>query len=180
MQPKNPEMLRLESRLSQLLNLKVWVKQGLAIITSDFHVFCLEAYSMRKKQQRNKSRFYEVETPVWVYVFVLPTQSCPTLWDPMNCSPPGSSVHGVLQARILEWVAIFYFRGSSRPRDWTWVSCIAGKFFNVWATREALENPRVSFNFPYLSSLQLVASFSQGPLHNGSILLSLPPSSFLS
>ena len=44
-------------------------------------------------------------------------QSCPTLWDPMDCSPPGSSVHGIFQARILEWVAIPYFRGLSQPRD---------------------------------------------------------------
>ena len=64
-------------------------------------------------------------------------QWCPTFFDPMDCSSPGSSVHEILQARILEWVAIPFSRGSSRPRDWTWVSCIAGKFFTVWATREA-------------------------------------------
>ena len=56
----------------------------------------------------------------------------------MNCSPPGSSVHGILQARILEWVAMSFSRGSSWPRDWTWVSCIAGRVFTVQATREAL------------------------------------------
>ena len=55
----------------------------------------------------------------------------------MDCSPPGSSVHGVLQARILEWVAIPFSRGSSQPRDRTQVSCIAGGFFTSWATREA-------------------------------------------
>jgi len=49
----------------------------------------------------------------------------PTLCDPMDCSPPGSSVHGILQARILEWVAISSSRGSSQPRDWTWVSCVS-------------------------------------------------------
>ena len=60
--------------------------------------------------------------PCWMSglkVKVLVTQSCPTLCDPMNCSPPGSSVHGILQARILEWVAIAFSRGSSRPRDGT-------------------------------------------------------------
>ena len=58
--------------------------------------------------------------------------------DPMDCSPPGSSVHGILLARILEWVAITFFRGSSRPRDGTWVSCIlTGRFFTVWAIKEA-------------------------------------------
>ena len=66
------------------------------------------------------------------------TQSCPTLCDPMDCSPQSSSVHGILQARVLEWVAISFSRGSSRPRDWTQVSCIAGRRFNLWATREAL------------------------------------------
>ena len=53
-------------------------------------------------------------------------QSCPTLWDPMDCSRPGSSVHGISQAKILEWVAISFSRGSFRPRDQTNVSCIAG------------------------------------------------------
>ena len=64
------------------------------------------------------------------------TQSCPTFSGPMDCSPPGSSVHGIFQARILEWVAISFSRGSSQPRDWTQVSCIAGRCFNLWATRE--------------------------------------------
>ena len=56
------------------------------------------------------------------------TQSCPTHCSPMDCSLPGSSVHGILQARILEWVAISFSRGSSQPRDWTWVSCIVGSY----------------------------------------------------
>ena len=63
-------------------------------------------------------------------------QLCPTLCDPMDCNLPGSSVHGILQARILEWVAISSSRGSSQPRDWTWVSCLVGRRFNLWATRE--------------------------------------------
>ena len=60
-----------------------------------------------------------------------------TLCDPVDCSPPCSSVHGILQARILEWVAISFSRGSSWPRDWTQVSRIAGRCFNLWATWEA-------------------------------------------
>ena len=68
---------------------------------------------------------------------VLVTQLCPTLCDPMNCSPPGSSVHGILQARILEWVAISFTRGSSWPKDWTQVFCIVGRFFIIWPIREA-------------------------------------------
>ena len=65
------------------------------------------------------------------------TQSCLTLFDPMDCSLPGSSVHGIFQARVLEWVVIFFSKESSWPKDWTWVSCIAGRSFTVWATREA-------------------------------------------
>ena len=68
---------------------------------------------------------------------VLVTQSCPTLWNPMDCSPPGSSVHEIFQARILEWVAMPFSRGSSQPRDRTLVSCIAGGFSTVWPTRES-------------------------------------------
>ena len=64
------------------------------------------------------------------------TQSCLTLCDPMDCSLPGSSVHWIFQARILEWVTISFSRGSSQPRDWTGVSCIAGRLLAVWATRE--------------------------------------------
>ena len=55
----------------------------------------------------------------------LVTKSCPTLHDPMDCSPPGSSVHGILQARILEWVAISFSRRSSWPGDQTLISCIS-------------------------------------------------------
>ena len=59
----------------------------------------------------------------------------PTLCDPMDCSLPGSSLHGILQARVLEWVAVSFSRGSSRPRDQTRVSCIPGRRLNLWATR---------------------------------------------
>ena len=72
-----------------------------------------------------------------ICVCVLVTQLCQTLCNPMDCSPPGSSVHGILQARILEWIAIFFSKGSSRPRDRAQVSCIAGRFFTIWATGEA-------------------------------------------
>ena len=71
-------------------------------------------------------------------VKVLVAQSCPTLCDPMDCSPPGSSVLWILQARILEWVAMPSSRGSPQLRDWTRVSCISSRFFTIWDTREAL------------------------------------------
>jgi len=74
-------------------------------------------------------------------MYLLVTQSCPALWDPMDCSPPGFSVHGIYQARILEWVAISFSRGSSQPRDLTRVSCIASQFFTIWSTSEVIYKP---------------------------------------
>ena len=69
----------------------------------------------------------------WVKVAL----SCLTLCDPMDHSPPGSSVHWILQARMLEWVAYPFSRGTSRPRNQTGVSCIADEFFTSWVTQEA-------------------------------------------
>ena len=65
------------------------------------------------------------------YCCCLAAKSCLTLCDPMDCSPPGCSVHVTSQARILEWVAISFSRGSSRPRDQTQVNCLAGEFFST-------------------------------------------------
>ena len=72
-------------------------------------------------------------------VCVLVTKLCLTLCDPMDCSLLGSSVHGILQARMLGWVAILFSRAPLQPRDQTPASCIAGRFFTIWATREALK-----------------------------------------
>ena len=90
-----------------------------------------------------------IQIPWWKLFYLLLTfddshkkvsvaQSFPTLFDPMDYSPPGSSVHGILQARMLEWVAIPISSSSSQPRDRTLVSCIAGRFFTIWAISEAL------------------------------------------
>ena len=64
-------------------------------------------------------------------------QLCPTLCDPMDCSLPGSSVHGIFQAIVLEWISISFSRGSSQPRDQTQVSHIVDRCLTIWATREA-------------------------------------------
>ena len=107
----------------------------------------------------------------WDVRVCLVAQSCLTVYDPMDCSPPGSSVHGILQARILEWVAMPFSRGSSQPRDRTQVSCIAGGFFTVWATREA--------QYYWSGSLSLLQGnlptqeLSQGLLHCRQILYQL-------
>ena len=86
-------------------------------------------------------------------------QSCPTLCDPMACRLPGSSLHGILQARVLEWVAISFSRGSSRRRGRTLDSRIPGRRFNLWATREA-----VTITGNYMQKI------SQTPKPNPSIL----------
>ena len=76
-----------------------------------------------------------------VCVYVLVTQLCLTLCNPMDCSPLGSSVHGILQARILGWVAMPYSRGSSPPSDQTCISSIVGRFFTHWTTWESWRKP---------------------------------------
>ena len=69
-----------------------------------------------------------------ILVYTYLSQSCLTLCHPTDCSLPGSSVHGIFQARILEWVAISFSRRSSQPRDWTQVSCIVGRCLNSQIT----------------------------------------------
>ena len=81
-------------------------------------------------------------------------QSCPTLCFPMDCSPPGSPLHGISQARILEWVATSFSRGPSRPRDWNRVSGIVGRHFTVWDTREV-----GLFHYPFIAPSQTWAAF---------------------
>ena len=84
-------------------------------------------------------------TPLYVCVLVTQSWDCTTLFDAMDCSLLGSSVHGILQARILKWVAIPFSRGYSWLRDWTHISCIVGGFFTIWITREG--HPSVSGQF---------------------------------
>ena len=82
-----------------------------------------------------------------------------------DCSPPGSPVHDILQARTLEWVAIPFCRGSSRPRDWTCVSCVAGRFFTIWATGEVqLFNEVQGWAWEHLRGLAYVTFY---PLEGG-------------
>ena len=93
-------------------------------------------------------------------------QLCLTLWGPVDCGLSDSSVHGVLQSGMLQWIAISFLRGSSWPRDWSQVSCIAGRFFTIWATSEAqnlalIIKPNISHLIDYKSSLFLVASKNQ-------------------
>ena len=97
-------------------------------------------------------------------------QSCPTLCDPMDCSPTGFSVQGIFQSRILEWVATSFFRGTSWPRDWTWVSHTAGKL----TYRKHLT---VSVSYHYICTVLLHNLWSIPNIlynsHNNLVLLSL-------
>ena len=91
-------------------------------------------------------------------VKVLVALSCPTPWDTMDCRLPASSAHGILQARIVEWIAFSFSRESSWLRDRTWVSCIAGRFFTYWVTREP---PITSLILVYLKTLCFLTTFFQ-------------------
>ena len=92
-------------------------------------------------------------------------QLCPALWDPMDCSLPGSSILGIFQARILEWVAISFSRRSSQPRDWTQVSCTVGRCFTIWATSEVQISMQISLS---LLPTYLPCSLQQMNIYFGS------------
>ena len=90
----------------------------------------------------NQKALHKLGCPIEICVSTLPPQHllppcvraklfqlCPTFCNPMDCNPPGSSVHGISQSRLPEWVAILFSRGSSRPRHRTWVTYTAGRFF---------------------------------------------------
>ena len=91
-----------------------------------------------RQSQISRTAFKDIQ---WIkFTWTWTTWSCSVVSDclrPMDCSLPGSSVHGTFQARVLEWIAISFSKGSSQPRDWTQVFCTAGGFFTVRATREA-------------------------------------------
>ena len=94
-------------------------------------------FNFRKKYAILKNTSFLFRFLCGLLMMCSDAQLCLTFCDPMDCSLQGSSIHGILLARILEWVAISSSRGSSQPRDWTQASRIAGGFFTSWATREA-------------------------------------------
>ena len=98
--------------------------------------FLMDLYIQKKWNSTYTSYLTEIQ-------FKMDLKYKPTLCDPVDCSLPGSSIYGILQARVLEWVAISCYRGFSQLRDRTLVSCIAGRHFTLWATREALLNIKV-------------------------------------
>ena len=108
-----------------------------------------------KEVHIQNNAMYNSKHSVCVHVYVLVTQLCQTLCHPTDYSPPGSSVHGLSQARILEWVAIPSSRGYSQTRDQTLASCTAGRFSTVWATREGYSYSYYYLNFLNISVLLL-------------------------
>ena len=114
-------------------------------------------------QKMNSQRFQPQACLVLKWKVLL-SQVCPTLWDPMDCCPPDSSVHGLLQARILEGVAP-YSRGNFPPGDRTHVSCIAGGFFTIWATREALITREASKLYWQIPIKYYLIPFSKEPVY---------------
>ena len=84
--------------------------------------------------EEGKLKLYAIESEI--------AQLCPTLCDPVDCSLPGSSVNGIFQARVLEWVAVSFSKGSSLPRDWTWVSALKADAYRLrhfWWGNESTE-----------------------------------------
>ena len=109
---------------------KKWILRFLQILASNkiqttSHCFSFKIFIMENSKTYTSKKKAN-STHVYCCYFV--AQLCLTLCDPKDCSPPGSSVHGILQARILEWVAISFSRGSSQPRDQVYISCI-GRWF---------------------------------------------------
>ena len=128
---QNKDSIAFKAHFSELLNKASMPFLRLRSTASLFWV----ASNIAKYWTELKNSYLEVSL-LRVCVCVLVNQSCPTLCDPMDCSLPGSSDHGISQARITEWVAIPFSRGSSWRRDQTRVSCTAGRFFTIWVTRK--------------------------------------------
>ena len=119
------------------------------ILDSLLFQYFIEIYNIKMyncgRILRDFSNIFCSPTLVFILLYLLFThvhsmslQSSPTLCNPRDCSPPGSSVCGIFQAIVLEWIAISFSRGSSQPRDQTQVSRIVDRRFTVWATREVL------------------------------------------
>ena len=111
--------------------------------TLTFHLLSVHAYACYCILNCLKVADRRSVTSPFICVFLKKSesevaQSCPVLCDPMDCSLPGSSVHGIFQARVLEWAAISFSRGSSQPRDRTWVSCMANRCFTTLSHQGSL------------------------------------------
>ena len=128
-----------------------WSQQH-CVLTLGFHPSsCQRTQRVNRKASRDILHRKQYLNAINKQSKMLVAQSGLTACDPMDCSLPGSSVHGILQARILEWVAIPFSRVSSWPRDRTWVSCIGRRILYCWATREVLQ-----YSYDFLSHKTVV------------------------
>ena len=138
--------LHLQCALGNWDRLRKWMQRNGLILNLE-HLCtcaCITARQTNGKSSLSRTLFHQVLKKV--------TQSCLTLCDHMDCSLPGSSVQGIFQERILEWVAISFSRGSSRPRDWTWVSRIVARRFTIREVHQG-SPPSVSSSCFYVSTL---------------------------
>ena len=111
----------------------------------------------------NRTRSKCLSAIEWIYCCCLVAKSCPTHCDPVDCSPPGSSVHGIFQARMLEWISISFSRGSSWPKDRTCASCIAGRFFTAEPQWEAhrMDTLKHIYSVEYYTAIQMKSHYIQ-------------------
>ena len=116
----------------------------------------------------------ERERNVQRKMFLSPAQSCPTLCDPRYCSLPGSSVHGIFQARILEWAAISFSRGSAWPKDWTCISCNGKQILLPTEPFRKHRGKQREINDQNLTLLKTVARDTVGVLHINHFPFSFP------
>ena len=126
----------------------IWETMNVVVVTPGPKVLCWEGLNQLVSTVLVLGHGGHSRTNCWLTKWILPLQRTERKWkcwslscvqlfyDPIDWSQPGSSVHGISQERILEWVAIPLSRRSSWPRDRTLVSCIAGRFFTIWSTRE--------------------------------------------
>ena len=113
--------------LNELINLDFYSLVQSSNLYSNY-CLCLLTSLFTGREWRSEVKWSEV------------AQSCPTLCDPMDCSLSGSSIHGIFQARMLEWISISFSRGPFHPRNRTQVSRIAGRRFTIWTARKPQSN----------------------------------------
>ena len=128
--------------LFSTLNKQYFITTSTVYHGNDFLIWKVIKQKLRQGEYVPKYWAGSAEDGTWAWSFFPPggglvAKSCLTLVTTWTVACPASSVHGILQARMLKWVVISFSRGSSWPRNRTWVSCMADRFFTHWVTREA-------------------------------------------
>ena len=146
-----------------------------------FHTVKLASKYKRNKYERNSILWKTLMTLLQLRAltliqssdwYCLVPKSCPALCKPMDCSPPGSCVHGISQARLLEWVAISCFRGSSWPRDGTCISYLSGEFFTTESPgKPCCQIPSLYSNLLYTSPPNILYNIFKTELSGTSLVV---------